>query len=119
MFCLLACVSVRYLLDINLFSFWIDNMEIPVIAADNLAVEKSFQNIDGQDYVIPLHGALIRDLGVVLTELYWLDDLAEASASDGQYTFFFSATPGAVLAHCNNLRPSTCRNAGGRRLRKK
>ncbi len=72
---------------------WIDEMEIPVIAADNLAVEKSFQKIDGQDYVIPLHGALIRDLGVVLTELYWLDDLADASAKDGQYTFFFSATP--------------------------
>ncbi|MGQ8364466.1 cyclase family protein [Glaciecola sp. 1036] len=72
---------------------WIDQMEIPVIAADNLAVEKSFQKIDGQDYVIPLHGALIRDLGIVLTELYWLDDLADASAKDGQYTFFFSATP--------------------------
>ena len=68
-------------------------MEIPVIAADNLAIEKSFQNIDGQNYVIPLHGALIRDLGVVLSELYWLDDLADASAKDGQYTFFFSATP--------------------------
>ena len=72
---------------------WIDDMEIPVIAADNLAIEKSFQNIDGQNYVIPLHGALIRDLGVVLSELYWLDDLADASAKDGQYTFFFSATP--------------------------
>ena len=72
---------------------WVDNMEIPVIAADNLAIEKSFQNIDGQDYVIPLHGAFIRDLGVVLSELYWLDDLADASANDGQYTFFFSATP--------------------------
>ncbi|MBT1064388.1 cyclase family protein [Bowmanella sp. Y26] len=72
---------------------WIDDMEIPVIASDNLAVEKSFQKIDGKDYVIPLHGALIRDLGVVLTELYWLDDIAEASAKDGQYSFFFSATP--------------------------
>lgn len=72
---------------------WIDNMEIPVIAADNLAVELVPQNIDGQDYVIPLHGALIRDLGVVLSELYWLDDLAADSAKDGQYTFMFTAAP--------------------------
>jgi kynurenine formamidase len=43
--------------------------------------------------VIPLHGALIRDLGVVLTELYWLDDLADDSAEDGQYSFFFTAAP--------------------------
>ncbi|WP_417687944.1 cyclase family protein [Pseudidiomarina sp.] len=72
---------------------WIDDMEIPVIAADNLAVELVPQNIDGVDYVIPLHGALIRDLGVVLSELYWLDDLAADSAEDGQYTFMFTAAP--------------------------
>ncbi len=72
---------------------WIDDMEIPVIAADNLAVELVPQTIDGKDYVIPLHGALIRDLGVVLSELYWLDDLAKDSAEDGQYTFMFTAAP--------------------------
>lgn len=72
---------------------WIDNMEIPVIAADNLAVELAAQEINGNTMVIPLHGALIRNLGVVLTELYWLDDLAEDSAQDGQYSFFFSVAP--------------------------
>lgn len=72
---------------------WVDAMEIPVIAADNLAVELVPQKIDGVDYVIPLHGALIRDLGVVLSELYWLDDLAADSAKDGQYTFMFTAAP--------------------------
>ncbi|MRJ44043.1 cyclase family protein [Idiomarina loihiensis] len=72
---------------------WIDNMEIPVIAADNLAVELVPQKIEGKDYVIPLHGALIRDLGVVLSELYWLDDLAADSREDGQYTFMFTAAP--------------------------
>ncbi|WP_411358970.1 cyclase family protein [Pseudidiomarina salilacus] len=72
---------------------WVDAMEIPVIAADNLAVELVPQKIDGTDYVIPLHGALIRDLGVVLSELYWLDDLAADSAEDGQYTFMFTAAP--------------------------
>jgi len=51
------------------------------------------QEINGTTMVIPLHGALIRDLGVVLTELYWLDDLADDSAEDGQYSFFFTAAP--------------------------
>jgi hypothetical protein len=45
-------------------------MEIPVIAADNLAVELVVQEINGSNMIIPLHGALIRDLGVVLAELY-------------------------------------------------
>lgn len=72
---------------------WVHEMEIPMIAADNLAVELVPQTINGDDYVIPLHGALMRDLGVVLSELYWLDDLAADSAQDGQYTFLFSAAP--------------------------
>ncbi|RUO24038.1 metal-dependent cyclase [Aliidiomarina minuta] len=72
---------------------WIYDMEIPFIAADNLAVELVPQEIDGQDYVIPLHGVLMRDLGVVLSELYWLDDLADSSAADGQYNFLFTAAP--------------------------
>ncbi|MDO6694810.1 cyclase family protein [Aliiglaciecola sp. 3_MG-2023] len=72
---------------------WIADMEIPVIAADNLAVELAAQKVNGNDMVIPLHGALIRNLGVVLTELYWLDDLAADSAEDGQYSFFFSVAP--------------------------
>lgn len=72
---------------------WIYDMEIPFIAADNLAVELVPQEIEGQNYVIPLHGVLMRDLGVVLSELYWLDDLADSSAEDGQYTFLFTAAP--------------------------
>ena len=72
---------------------WLDKMEIPVIAADNLAIERANQVIDGDNYVIPLHGALIRDLGIVLSEIYWLDDLAESSAKDGRYSFFFNAAP--------------------------
>lgn len=72
---------------------WIYDMEIPVIASDNLAIEKSVQEIDGETAVIPLHGALIRDLGVVLTEIYWLEDLSEDCKKDKKYTFFFTAAP--------------------------
>ena len=72
---------------------WIRDMEIPVIAADNLGVEKVVQEIDGEPMLIPLHGALIRDLGVVLSEIYWLEDLAADSAEDGVYSFMFIASP--------------------------
>lgn len=72
---------------------WIRDMEIPVIAADNLGVEKVVQEIDGEQMIIPLHGALIRDLGVVLSEIYWLEDLAADSAEDGVYSFMFIVSP--------------------------
>lgn len=72
---------------------WIDEMEIPMIAADNIAIEKVAQEVDGEQLIIPLHGALMRDMGVVLSEIWWLDDLAADSAEDGQYTFMLVAAP--------------------------
>ena len=72
---------------------WLDQMETPMIATDNIAVEKVVQEIDGQSYIIPLHGALMRDMGVVLSEIWWLDDLAADSADDGQYSFLLVAAP--------------------------
>lgn len=72
---------------------WLDDMEIPAIASDNLAIEKVVQQVDGETLIIPLHGALMRDLGIVLTEIWWLDDLAADSAEDGQYDFMLVAAP--------------------------
>lgn len=72
---------------------WIDEMEIPAIAADNIAIERVAQQVDGKQMIIPLHGALMRDMGVVLSEIWWLDDLALDSADDGQYTFLLVAAP--------------------------
>lgn len=72
---------------------WLDEMEIPAITADNIAVERVMQEIDGEVFAIPLHGALMRDLGIVLTEIAWLEDLAEDCDADGQYTFLYIAAP--------------------------
>ena len=72
---------------------WIADRDIPYIGADNLAVEKVIQSIDGQTYVIPLHGALLRDLGVNLNEILDLSDLGSACADDGVYEFLFTAAP--------------------------
>lgn len=72
---------------------WLDAMETPAILADNLAIEKVVQEIDGEQLVIPLHGALMRDMGIVLGEINWLEELAEDSADDGQYHFLLTAAP--------------------------
>jgi kynurenine formamidase len=72
---------------------WMADMEIPYVGADNLAVEKVTQVIDGETYVIPLHGAFLRNLGVYINEILWLEDLAEQCAADGIYDFLFTAAP--------------------------
>jgi kynurenine formamidase len=72
---------------------WIAERDIPYVGADNLAVEKAVQTIDDETYVIPLHGALLRNLGVYLNEILWLEDLGEACARDGIYDFLFVGAP--------------------------
>ena len=42
---------------------------------------------------LPLHNALMRNLGITLTETAWLEDLAADCAEDRQYTFLYTAAP--------------------------
>ena len=70
-------------------------MEIPNFATDVMANEASF--FPGTEIEIPLHSALMRNLGVVFTETCWLDDLANACAKDGRYTFLYTAAPLKVV----------------------
>ncbi len=76
---------------------WTHDMEIPFYGADNIAMEKLTQVVeqDGEEVTIvnPLHGAFMRDLGVYITEILWLEDLAAACAEDGIYDFLFTAAP--------------------------
>jgi kynurenine formamidase len=91
---------------------WFADMDIPYVGADNLGVEKVVQNIDVETgelcepdedenedddscktIVIPLHGALLRNLGVYINEILDLSDLADACAEDGIYEFLFTAAP--------------------------
>lgn len=48
--------------------------------------------------MLPLHAALMRNLGVTLTEIAWLDDLAADCAADGQYDFLYTAAPLKIVA---------------------
>lgn len=70
---------------------WFQQMEIPNIVTDTIANEVTVDPVSG--CVLPLHNALMRNLGVTLTEIAWLDDLAADCAADGQYTFLYVAAP--------------------------
>jgi kynurenine formamidase len=74
---------------------WFQDMEIPNFATDLMANEASF--LPGTQIEIPLHSALMRNLGVVFTETCWLDDLADACAVDNRWSFLYTAAPLKVV----------------------
>lgn len=74
---------------------WFQQMEIPNLVTDLIGNETSVH--PGTDIEVPLHCALMRNLGVVFTEICWLEDLADACAEDGRWTFLFSAAPLKVV----------------------
>ena len=70
---------------------WFHEMEIPNLVTDTIANEVTVDPVTG--VVLPLHNALMRNLGVTLTEIAWLDDLAADCAGDGQYEFLLRRRP--------------------------
>jgi len=70
---------------------WIDENKIAAIAADNITLEV-FPNPDpGKN--LSIHGSLLRDLGVYIGEIWWLEELAGDCYEDGIYEFFLAAQP--------------------------
>jgi kynurenine formamidase len=95
---------------------WIDDMEIPLVAGDNLAVEVLVGTIDPQadlhddlreevedalditldepfDVTNPIHPALITNLGLPIHEIFLFDELSEACAQDGVYSMLYVGAP--------------------------
>lgn len=70
---------------------WFQEMEIPNLVTDTMANERSRDPETGIE--LPLHCALMRNLGVTMTEICWLDDLAAACAADGRWDFLYTAAP--------------------------
>ncbi len=70
---------------------WFHAMEIPLLGTDTIANEITVDPNNG--IVLPLHSALMRNLGVVFNEILLLDKLAEDCAKDGRYDFFYTAAP--------------------------
>jgi kynurenine formamidase len=74
---------------------WFHEMEIPNLVTDTIANEVTADPVSG--VVLPLHNALMRNLGVTFTEIADLDKLAEDCAADGQWTFMYTAAPLKVM----------------------
>lgn len=70
---------------------WFQEMEIPNLVTDTIANEVTIDPNHG--VALPLHCALMRNLGVALTEICDLEKLAASCAADGQYTFLYAAAP--------------------------
>jgi len=74
---------------------WFQDMEIPNLVTDTIANEVTYEPNSG--IALPLHCALMRNLGVLFTEIIDLEGLAADSAQDKQYTFLYVAAPLKVV----------------------
>jgi kynurenine formamidase len=70
---------------------WFQDMEIPNLVTDTIANEVTTDPNNGVALV--LHSALMRNLGVTLTEIADLEELAADCAEDGVYAFLYVAAP--------------------------
>jgi kynurenine formamidase len=60
---------------------WFAELQIPCFLTNTLANETTYEPRSG--LMLALHAALMRNLGVVFTEMTWLDELAADCAEDG------------------------------------
>jgi kynurenine formamidase len=70
---------------------WFRQKEIPNLATDTIANEVTIDPASG--VALPLHIALMRNLGVTFCEIVGMDVLAQDCAKDGQYSFLYVAAP--------------------------
>lgn len=68
---------------------WLWDHGIAALACDNPAIEVS----PGDPAVGSLHRRLLPSLGMLLGELFQLEELARACATDGRWEFFFTSVP--------------------------
>ena len=74
---------------------WFQEMEIPNLVTDTIANEVTIHPESG--VALPLHNALMRNLGVTFAEIIDLAALAADCAADGQFTFLYTAAPLKVV----------------------
>lgn len=83
---------------------WLRDRDVAAVAADNWA----FEVIPSRHELgLPFHAVGIVYLGLLIGEIFHLEDLAEACRADGRYDFCFTAPPlpfaGAVGSPINPL----------------
>lgn len=79
---------------------WAHRHEITALAADNVTVE--VMPFDHPEQGLPFHARAIRDLGIVLGEMWWLAALAADCAEDGSYECFLIAPPLKITGGCGS-----------------
>lgn len=70
---------------------WFHEMEIPCLATDTISNEIDIDPELGVQ--IPLHCALMRNLGIIFNEICNFEALAKDCHADGQWDFLFTAAP--------------------------
>ncbi len=84
---------------------WLREHEVAAVASDNIAVEVSPPEIEG--VLLAFHMLCIRDMGMMLGEMWDLEALSADCAADGVYTFQLIAPPlrvtGAVGSPINPI----------------
>lgn len=74
---------------------WFDEMEIPMLATDTVTAEQTISETTGTR--LPLHPIFLRDLGILISEMNRLGDLAADCAEDDQYEFLYVGAPLHVI----------------------
>jgi kynurenine formamidase len=74
---------------------WLHAREVAAVVSDNWGIE--VQPAAEGTGVLPLHCILIRDMGMILGEIFDLEELAEDCASDGVWDFLLCAPPLRVV----------------------
>ncbi|MEM7409011.1 MAG: cyclase family protein [Myxococcota bacterium] len=84
---------------------WLHERQVAAVATDTYCVEVIPH--ETPDCFMPLHMIALRDMGLLLGEIFQLERVAQACAEDGRYAFLFSAPPlpitGAVGSPINPL----------------
>jgi len=70
---------------------WLHNKQAAAVASDNIAVE-AFTS-EHEDAALVFHLLTIRDMGMMLGEIWDLEVLSQDCAQDGAYTFLLAAQP--------------------------
>jgi kynurenine formamidase len=70
---------------------WFHEKEIVSLSTDTIANEVTADPNTG--IVLPLHAALMRNLGVLFSEILWFEELAEDCAQDGRWSFLYAGAP--------------------------
>lgn len=81
---------------------WLHDKQVAALAMDNVAIEVE-PSEPPYDRAYPLHVRLIRDLGLTLGEVWWLEDLAAECEKEHRWEFFCCAPPMNVTNGAGSL----------------